>query len=181
MPSTGQPVERFDLIPGWGPDRPGRPCRVAEPGSEQAAISPHGKYDLHGGLFPDQGFNRSIRIEAEGYLPAELLGFRDDAEDIAHDFKLRKAAPLSGIVRGPDGKPLAGAKVGLERTARTMCRIVNGRLSSNLVVGEATHTTTGPDGRYTFSPAGESGGDRGRSRLRIRRADGLSSLPPRPT
>ena len=66
-----------------------------------------------GGLFPDQGFNRSIRIEAEGYLPAELIGFRDDAEDIAHDFKLRKAAPLSGIVRGPDGKPLAGAKVGL--------------------------------------------------------------------
>ena len=61
------------------------------------------------------GWFRSIRIEAEGYEPAEFLGFPDSLEDVAHDFKLRKAAPLAGIVRGPDGRPLAGVDVALQR------------------------------------------------------------------
>jgi RNA polymerase sigma factor (sigma-70 family) len=150
---TGKPVDRFDLIPGWGPERPGD--RVQWLNQE---VSKHhftgGKYDLQGGLFPDQGYGRSIRIEAEGYLPAELLGFRDDAEDIGHDFKLRKAVPLSGIVRSPDGKPLAGAEVALSNSDNDV-RIDNGRLSSDRTVGEATHMKTGPDGRYTFRPQGK--------------------------
>ena len=148
--ATGQPVERFDLIPGWGPRRNGDRVEWLRTDLSIVHLS-NGRLDVHGGLFPDQGFNRSIRIEAEGYLPDELIGFRDDAEDIAHDFKLRKAAPLSGIVRGPDGKPLAGAKVGLSGDDNHV-RMENGRLGSNLVVGEATHTTTGPDGRYRFRP-----------------------------
>ena len=115
----------------------------------------NGRYDLRGGLFPDQGINRSIRIEAEGYLPAELIGFRDDAEEIAHDFKLRKALPLTGIVHGPDGRPVAGADVALSNSENDV-RIENGRLIANRVVGEASHTTTGPDGRFSFRPQEKS-------------------------
>ena len=148
--ATGRPVERFDLIPGWGPDRPGDRVEWLRNDSSILHMS-NGRLELKGGLFPDQGLNRSVRIEAEGYLPAELVGFRDDAEDISHDFKLRKAAPLSGIVRGPDGQPLAGAKVGLSGPENDL-RILNGRIQSNFVVGQATHTTTGPDGRYSFRP-----------------------------
>ena len=106
---------------------------------------------MRDGLFPDQGFRRSIRIEADGYLPAELLGFLDNDEEVVHDFKLRKAIPLSGVVRGPDGRPLAGADVALSGP-ESDARIENGRLVANRVVGEATHGKTGPDGRYTFRP-----------------------------
>ncbi len=98
---------------------------------------------------------RSIRIEAEGYEPAEFLGFLDNVEDIAHDFKLRKAAPLTGIVRGPDGQPLAGVDVALSG-ADYDARIENGRLMANRAVGEAPHTKTGPDGRYRVPAAGEA-------------------------
>ncbi len=146
---TGQPVDHFDLISGWGPHSPGgRAEWLRGPSVQQLG---NGRYDFRGGLFPDQGLNRSIRIEAEGYLPAELIGFRDDAEDIAHDFKLRKALPLTGTVRGPDGKPLAGADVALSNSDNDV-RIENGRVMANRTVGEATTTTSGPVGRYTFRP-----------------------------
>jgi len=71
---TGRPIERFVLIPGWGPVRPGsRPSWLR--GEPSARTLAGGEFDLTDGLFPDQGFRRSIRIEADGYLPAELLGF----------------------------------------------------------------------------------------------------------
>ncbi len=73
-----------------------------------------------------------MRIEAEGYLPAELIGFSDGAEEIAHDFKLRRAQTITGIVRGLDGKPVAGAEVTLRNPDKPGT------------------TKTGPDGRYTF-------------------------------
>jgi RNA polymerase sigma factor (sigma-70 family) len=150
---TGKPVERFDLIPGWGPHRPGARVEWLNQDASKNQFTA-GKYDLHGGLFPDQGLNRSIRIEAEGYLPAELLGFRDDAEDLVHDFKLRKAVPLSGIVRGAGDQPLAGALVALSNSDNDV-RIKSGTMISNRTVGEATQLKTGPDGRYAFRPQGK--------------------------
>ncbi len=147
---TGRPIDRFVLIPGWGP-RPG-----TRPEWLQGSARPFGagKFDLPEGLFPDQGFPRSIRIEAEGYVPGELLGFLDNVEDIAHDFKVKKAATLTGIIRGPDGRPLAGADVALSGGDYD-ARIENGRLRANRTVREAPHMKTGPDGRYTFRPPGE--------------------------
>ncbi len=136
--------------PRLGPAGPGARVEWLRQSSSILPLG-NGRYDLRGGLFPDQGLNRSIRIEAEGYLPAELLGFRDDAEDIAHDFKLRKATPLSGVVRGSDGKPVAGAEVALSNSDNYV-RIENGHLMFNLVVDTANHTKTGWDGRYTFRP-----------------------------
>jgi RNA polymerase sigma factor (sigma-70 family) len=146
---TGQPVDHFDLIPGWGPHSPGgRVEWLRGPSGRQLG---NGRFDLRGGLFPDQGFNRSIRIEAEGYLPAELIGFRDDAEEITHDFKLHEAVPIKGVIRGPDGRPLADADVALSNSDN-YARVKNGRLMFDLTVGTATHMKTGPDGRYSFRP-----------------------------
>jgi RNA polymerase sigma factor (sigma-70 family) len=147
--ATGRPVERFALIPGWGPHRPGAQVTWLREDPSIRRFT-QGLFDLSGGLFPDQGFKRSIRIEADGYAPAELIGFRDDAEEIAHDFKLVKAAHLSGIVRGPDGRALAGAMVGLSGPGNDL-RIVNGRLQVEFV-GAFAHTRTGPDGHYSFPP-----------------------------
>ena len=133
-----------------GPERPGgRPEWLH--GNPNNKTFTNGRYDIPDGLFPDQGMRRSIRIEADGYLPGEFLGFLDNVEDIAHDFKLRKAAPLTGIVRGPDGRPIAGADVALSN-ADNDARIQNGRLVANRVVGEALHTRTDIDGRFRFPP-----------------------------
>ena len=97
---TGRPVERFTLVIGWGPNVPGgRPEWLH--GNPNNKTFANGRYDVPDGLFPDQGMRRSIRIEADGYLPGEFLGFLDNVEDIAHDFKLRKAAPLRGSSAAP--------------------------------------------------------------------------------
>src|SRR5262249_1381670 len=93
------------------------------------------------------------RAEAEGYEPAEFIGFHDSQEDVAYDFKLRKAAPFSGIVRGPDGRPMAGVDVVLDGDGYE-ARIENGRLQPGSGHYPWLRVRTGPDGRYAFRPQG---------------------------
>ncbi len=95
----------------------------------------------------------SIRIEAEGYEPAEFLRFHDSLEDVAHDFRLRKAAMLAGIVRGPDGRPLEDVDVTLIGAGFDN-PIQSGRLMLGQDVNEPPRIRTGPDGRYAFRPQG---------------------------
>ncbi len=97
---------------------------------------------------------RSIRIEAEGYEPAEFLGFADSLEDVAHDFRLRKVAPLAGIIHGLDGQPLAGVDVTFNGSGYG-ASIENGRLNPHSGRNPAPRIRTGPDGRYTFRPQGQ--------------------------
>ena len=107
---TGRPVEQFTLIHGSGPSLPDmRPVW----NREYTRTFSSGQFDLSDALARDDNSRQSILIEADGYQPGEFLGFPGNAEDVVHDFKLRKATTLSGIVRGPDGQPLAGADVGL--------------------------------------------------------------------
>ena len=102
---------------------------------------------------PPTGANlRSIRIEADGYEPAESLGFPGDAEDVVRDIKLRKdtrrKVALSGIVRGPDGRPIADAEVALGDD-RSGIRIEDGHLAGQ--DASASHRTrTDRKGRYAF-------------------------------
>ena len=164
---TGRPIERFAWSSAGARTVPGgRPEWLH--GNPNNKTFTNGRYDVPDGLFPDQGLHRSIRIEADGYLPGEFLGFLDNVEDIAHDFKLRKAAPLTGIVRGPDGRPIAGADVALSNSDND-ARIENGRLVANRVVGEALHTKTDLEGRFRFQPQEKPVSDRGRPRRGIRR------------
>ncbi len=90
---TGKPIETFMLIPGWGPANPGGRVSWRRDASSKKLTG--GTYDERK-LFPNQGLTRSLRVEAEGYSPGVLLGFKDDAGEIVHDFKLQKAAGLSG-------------------------------------------------------------------------------------
>ena len=146
---TGRPIERFDLISGQGPHRPGWTphwCR------DSPRSFGGGKFDLTGPNIEQDGYH-SIRIEAEGYEPAEFLRFHDSLEDVAHDFKLRKAAMLAGIIRGPDGRPMAGVDVTLIG-AGFDTPIQNGRLMPGQAENAAPRIRTGPDGRYAFRPQG---------------------------
>lgn len=150
---SGEPIAAFTLIPGWGPNQPGGQVSWRRDGSAKKLTG--GAYD-EVGLFPDQGAMRSLRVEADGYAPDSFLGFRDNAGEIAHDFKLRKAADIRGVVQGPAGEPLAGAVVALtNRSLRP--RITNGKIdefSRDLGVT----AETGPDGRFAFRPQDEPSG-----------------------
>ena len=148
---TGRPIERFILISAWGPPWPGFPPRWDR---DKARSFTDGRFDLTGEPSPDQGARRSIRIEADGYEPAELRDFLDNEEDVSHDFKLRrsarKAIALTGIVRGPDGRPLAGAVVLLgDRDARV--ELQNGRTATQ-GLSASHHVRTDGEGRYAFPP-----------------------------
>jgi RNA polymerase sigma factor (sigma-70 family) len=147
---TGRPIGQFGLTKARGPIRPGW-----RPEWFQAPSLPFGggRFDLieH---YPDQDTYHSIRIEAEGYEPAELIGYHDSQEDVAHDFKLRKAARLTGIVRGPDGRPMAGVDVAISGDGY-QAHIKDGRLQSGSggYYG-SLQVRTGPDGRYAFPRRG---------------------------
>ena len=65
-------------------------------------------------VIADSVWARRVRVEAEGYQPAISPIFRPGESDDAQatfDFKLSKAAPISGTILGPDGKPLANVEV----------------------------------------------------------------------
>ena len=148
---TGRPIERFTLLSAAGGRYPGFPPHWDR---DKARSCTDGRFDLTGEPSPDQGSRRSIRIEADGYEPAELRDFLDNEEDVSRDFKLRrsarKAIALTGIVRGPDGRPLAGAEVLLgDRNARV--GLQDGRTATQGLF--ASHQVrTDREGRYAFSP-----------------------------
>jgi RNA polymerase sigma factor (sigma-70 family) len=149
---TGKPLERFKFLHGWSPNQAGWTPRWAR---DKARTFTNGRFDLTGELTDDQDTLGSIRIEADGYEPAELIGFPDNAEDVAHDFRLRrstrKATPLTGIIRGPDGRPIEGADVAVCPAGGDV-RLENGNLSIETDETGAARTRTGRDGRYTFVP-----------------------------
>src|SRR5262249_10904110 len=79
---TGRPIERFTLTPAVGPNSPDdRP--QWEPDVNAKSTLTHGQFDMSRFLFEGGHSRQSIRIEAEGYQPAELLGFPESAEDVA--------------------------------------------------------------------------------------------------
>jgi beta-lactamase regulating signal transducer with metallopeptidase domain len=52
-----------------------------------------------------------VRIEADGYLPADSRDIRNDEGEVTLDFALKRASNRSGLVILPNGKPAAGAKI----------------------------------------------------------------------
>ena len=50
----------------------------------------------------------AVRIEAKGYKPATSEPFKMEAGDVTFDARLEPGVGPSGVVHGPDGRPLAG-------------------------------------------------------------------------
>jgi protocatechuate 3,4-dioxygenase beta subunit len=73
-----------------------------------------GRYEIE---WPNSALSGTLQIgiEAKGY---ETSRFRTvpspaDHDEVAMDFRLKRAAPLVVVIRAPDGAPLAGAEIGL--------------------------------------------------------------------
>lgn len=183
---TGRPIERFRLIKGSvylrasfpgntdleedsPPDWSHEPAETVvggryETGFVDAADAPLG-YPL-----------LRVRIEAEGYSPADSRRYQDDEGEQTCDFALHKHPWIKGTVRAPDGSPVAGAEVVVAVKGRPAPRIDNGRLASGWT-GDVVRT--GPDGRYAFAKPDAPGrvvivGGRG---LAQRTIDELASEP----
>ena len=89
-----------------------------------------------------------VRVEAPGYKPAESRAFRPSEGRQTFDFKLHRADGHIGLVLLPDGKPVPGVEVVLA-TRENPVSLRSGRFDRD---ANAPRFTTGPDGRFAFTP-----------------------------
>jgi hypothetical protein len=136
---TGEPIETFTVVPAIQAEGP--PLWLVD----LAKIQHGGRYDCS---FEAMGTlaNRA-RIEAKNYLPAITPAFQGDAGAQVFDVGLKKGKWLEGVVRGPNGSPLAGTQVFL--VTDTGVSIEGGKAPQH---NYHPHVQTGPDGRFSFSP-----------------------------
>lgn len=105
---TGQSLEKFSLIPGIDYEDGRNPSWLRW---MTTPIVNKGQFEMP---LVQPEISWRLRIEADGYMPAESRIFRlngDDRGEVRHDFKLTKSAPLTGTIIGTDEMPLAGADV----------------------------------------------------------------------
>lgn len=145
--ATGQPVESFRA-------RLGVVYRVGSPidfqSGGRSATGRGGQYSLVEQI-ARPGF--MVRVEADGYLPADSRAIQSDEGTIAIDFRLKRGSSPSGIVLGSDGMPEAGAAVYLGTTA-SRPQLQNG----TPVLDGGSTVRTAADGRFRFSPQTEDFG-----------------------
>ncbi|HQN06023.1 MAG TPA: carboxypeptidase-like regulatory domain-containing protein [Thermoanaerobaculia bacterium] len=117
-----------------------------------------GEFDLRVAAPEGRDVFFRVRVSATGAVPVELPETRDatEEEDLG-DLALRRAEPLAGRVRGPDGAPVAGALVRLVARGRA-----DGPVTGTAQPQEAT---TGADGQFRFATAAAE-----RNELRVRAA-----------
>jgi beta-lactamase regulating signal transducer with metallopeptidase domain/uncharacterized GH25 family protein/thiol-disulfide isomerase/thioredoxin len=91
---------------------------------------------------------RLIRIEADGYYASEASPAFGSEKQLTFNVELQKGPDITGVVRAPDGKPLADAEVALCTATRGLY-VQNGRPlqgQPNFIV------RTGADGRFSLPP-----------------------------
>lgn len=116
------------------------------PGPPNEFVGTDGKF-LKG--LDDPGPRMGLRIEAEGYLPADSGDIADDGAEHAIAFKLKKSVPIAGVVTSPAGKAVAGQPVYM-LFAEDAFEILDGQMPS--VNRPHTYRTAMTDaaGKYSF-------------------------------
>ncbi len=143
---TGRPIERFTLVHGNYYQHSNQAGVLRNVNWERGG--PWNEYT--GGSFEVEFAYApvaavALRVEAQGYSPATSSPFRLEAGDVTFDARLERGDGPSGVVHGPDGRPLAGAVVVLS-TRSLQAQIYNGKFH------EAAYprVVTGSDGRFLF-------------------------------
>jgi beta-lactamase regulating signal transducer with metallopeptidase domain/5-hydroxyisourate hydrolase-like protein (transthyretin family) len=143
---TNKPPAKCTVIKGWDYDDGRAPQWETSIGFHVKTIT-DGRYRFE---FTQEQCYR-IRVEAEGYMPAVSRVFKPYKPDkalVIYNFKLTKAARLTGTVLGPDGKPLAGAQVFL---ATNVLNVRNRQVSS-LYLRDSRMVRTDAAGRFVLPP-----------------------------
>ncbi len=135
---TGVAIESFTVVPGGA-------MRGTIWFRAFAKTYHGGRYDSPnslGGAGPWR-----VRIEAKGYVPATSPAYPVDGGDRTFDARLKKGEWLEGVVRGPDGQPLADTEVIVVSGGRVS--IVDGRDNER---DFHSYARTGADGRFSLPP-----------------------------
>lgn len=143
---TNRPLAKCTVTKGWDPDNraPEWETQIGMP----ARTITDGRYEFT--VTGEQWLTR-IRVEADGYMPAVSRLFKPYDPDrgvVTYDFRMKKAAPMSGTVLGLDGRPLAGAEVFLAKQqfhAENGAASANARRTSRMVKSDA-------NGQFRFPP-----------------------------
>jgi RNA polymerase sigma factor (sigma-70 family) len=145
---SGQPIKRFHIIPGEinGRTRFYWSRGPAIPGSE-------GRFDLPPRKPRPSDVPCYVRVEADGYIPANSRPIETREGEVTLTFKLREGKGLAGVVKRRDGSPAANADVCLFNENITLL-LHNGRLDPRR--GESWSTRTDEHGRFAFQPQDES-------------------------
>ena len=141
---TGRPITAFTLVPGYTWENDPNVWWLNDRAKELTGLS----YDV---LLSTEAGLRVIRIEAEGYLPETSRRLKDDEEEAVVHFALQRGSGISGVVRLPDGSPLAGAEVMLATPARPAA--LEQRPASRSAMGDQWIVKT--RGRRAIQPAAE--------------------------
>ncbi len=139
---TGLPVEPFTLIDGY--DRENQ---------EKPVWQPHLRKEFSGGRYEKvlyrQDVGLAVRIEADGYLPAESRVYWNEGKEVAEDIYLQKdASALVGTVMGPNSLPVSSVSVYIDNHNSHFI-IQDGRI---LQQPPLTHSVrTDSEGRFVLS------------------------------
>jgi RNA polymerase sigma factor (sigma-70 family) len=143
--TTGRPIARFTVANGSY-------YRSANESGAFRNVNWHNgpRIDFTGGRYEVEHSHPlvaavAVRIEAKGYKPATSEPFRMEAGDVAFDARLEPGVGPSGLVNGPDGRPLAGATVTLS-TKSLRAQFYNGKFHEGIY----SQVVTGADGRFSF-------------------------------
>jgi hypothetical protein len=144
---TSQPLTKCSLIKGW-PSGDGRNPQWETSIGYPATTIFDGRYEVS----ITQSQSMLLRVEADGYMPAVSRVFEPSGRDkghVTHEFRLHKAAPLSGIVVGADGRPLADADVYL---AIWQFNVVGRKSATNWINHPIPTAKTDTKGRFELPP-----------------------------
>jgi RNA polymerase sigma factor (sigma-70 family) len=144
---TGKPVKAFRIIPGevYGNTHNYRTRRQAIPGSD-------GRFDVAPRMPHQPGVPCYIRIEADGYTPANSQPIEAREGEVKLVFELREGKGLAGVVKRLGGSPPANADVCLFNENIGL-QLRNGRADPSR--GEGWSTRTDDHGRFAFPPQDE--------------------------
>ena len=144
---SGKPIEKFRVTNGWLAS-PGSAPNWRSGFSQRQLNQPppqNGKFELTEDLIR-AGY--VIRVEADGYLPAESEVLKPGPTNAALSFRLKKASDISATLVGADGTPLAGADVFVATTGSRIA-IASGQPDRQTV---AARTKSDEQGRVRLTP-----------------------------
>ncbi len=143
---TGRPLPKFRLIrTNWLLGSQRGPLHDRWARNEAIEIT-GGRYTTR---FSEPAEPFYLRVEADGYSPAESRGFKATEGNQTFDFALQPSQNQpTGTVVLPDGKPAAGAEV-LVSTEHMGWLMQAGHFDSRV---NAPRIKAGSDGRFSFTP-----------------------------
>jgi beta-lactamase regulating signal transducer with metallopeptidase domain/uncharacterized GH25 family protein len=138
---TKQPIKKFRVVPGI---RSSPTWMNWARGEAFTAID--GRYRM---TERQDYFAYIVRIEADGYEPADSRDIKSNEGNVTIDFELTKGKDIDAVVLTPDGRPAAKAHIAMG-VAGAQIIVSNGDVEHDLTYADRQQTDQ--SGRFHFPP-----------------------------